>query len=78
MGVLITARRGIGKFFEKQNKPGRGGGGAAIIRDLIGRRCFLKYMLLNFFRFSQESTYVGVFFNKVRGLKACKLIKKRF
>ena len=37
MGVLITARRGIGKFFEKQNKPrGGGGGGGGGGRQLLG------------------------------------------
>ena len=76
MGVLITARRGIGKFFEKK-KINRERGGA-IIRDLIGRRCFLKYMLLNFFQFHRKAPMLESFLNKVRGLKACKLIKKRF
>ena len=39
-------------------------------------RCSSKYVLIKISQYSQESTCVGVFLNKVAALKACNFIKK--
>ena len=40
-------------------------------------RRFSKYVLSEILQYSQESTYVGVSFNKVATLKSCNFIKNR-
>ena len=51
-------------------------------RDLLGllrsshRRCSVKKVFLKISQISQENTCIGVCFNNVAGLQACKFIKK--
>ena len=40
-------------------------------------RCFSKWLLLKILQISQESTWVGVFFNNVADPQNCNFIKKR-
>ena len=46
--------------------------------EAVVRRCSSKQLLLKLSQISQESTCVGVSFNKVVGLKVCSFMKKRF
>ena len=41
------------------------------------RRCSVKNVFLKISQYSKKNTCVGVFFNKVAGLKTCNFIKKR-
>ena len=41
------------------------------------RKMFFKKGFVKLAQYSQENTYVGVFFNKAAGLRDCNYIKKR-